>query len=179
MPKRLKKISEELMHENPYWKYMHDKYQLPNGEEADYWYGVSRGTAMVVAKSPDDKIIMVRQYRYLHDKQCLQFPAGGILPELDALQTAQKELAQETGWVAENFIKVGSFQPSPGLLNEDIHVYLAEATVQQEQQLESTEDIEVIERRADEIESMIRNGEIWCGQTIGSWALVRHYFLDE
>ncbi len=178
MPKHLKKISEEILHENPWWTYKHDIFEKPNGEQGDYFYGVSPGFVMIVPFiKKDNLLVLTLQHRYIHDKQSIGFPAGGIKLGQQALDAAKAELHEETGWIAHEWIKVGEIQPSTGLLDDRGHIFLAYVTEQHEQNLDDTEEIEVMYRRPDEFDEMIRKNEIWDAQTMASWALVHHYFL--
>jgi len=176
MPKHLKKISEEVLHKNPWWEYKHDKYEMPNGEVGDYYYGDKKGTVLTIPyNKKDESLVLTLQYRYLMHKQSIEFPGGSILDDLTTLDSAKQELYEETGWVAEEWIKIGEFEPTNGLFNDTVHVFLAYVTEQHSQQLDPSEDIEVLYRRVDEVERMIRTNEIWCGQTIAAWMLTSHY----
>ena len=179
MSKHLKKISEEVLHTNPWWTYKHEQYEKPSGETGDYYFAETNGVAMIVPMLPDGRIILTLQYRYLFDKQSIEFPAGGIKPDSDPLQTAKEELKEETGWVAEQFTKIATFEPATGYVKDKTHVYLAVAIEQGEQQLDDTEDIEVIYRRPDEIDEMVSRGDIWDGQTLAVWAIARNIFFKE
>ncbi|MBT4120726.1 MAG: NUDIX hydrolase [Candidatus Magasanikbacteria bacterium] len=179
MPKHLKKISEETIHKNPWWIYKHDKYEKPNGEEGDYYYGETPGNAMVVPVLDDGRIVLVLQQRYLREKQSIEFPCGGIFEGQGVLDAAKRELLEETGYVADEYIKIGEFEGLNGLVKDMCHVFLAYVTEQEAQQLDDTEEIEVMYRRPDEIDTMIRKNEIWDGQTLAAWAMVHHNFLHK
>ena len=179
MPKHLKKISEETIHQNPWWTYKHDKYEKPNGEEGDYYYGETHGNAMIVPVLNDGRIVLILQHRYLREKQSIEFPCGGIGPEITVLDAAKQELLEETGCVADEFIKIGEFEALNGMVKDMCHVFLAYVEEQKEQQLDDTEEIQVLYRRPDEIDMMIRKNEIWDGQTLASWAMVHHEFLHK
>ncbi len=179
MTKRLKKISEEVVHQNPWWTYKHDKYQKPNGEEGDYYYGETNGNAMVVPVTEDEKLVLVLQQRYINDKQSIEFPCGGIVDGKTPLETAKNELLEETGYIADEYIKIGEFEGLNGVFKDTCHVFLAYVVEQGEQKLDDTEDIEVLHRRPDEFDEMIRKNEIWDGQTLASWAMVHHHFLHK
>ncbi|KKS52369.1 MAG: hypothetical protein UV82_C0011G0016 [Candidatus Magasanikbacteria bacterium GW2011_GWD2_43_18] len=178
MPKHLKKISEEVIHENPWTQYKHDTYEKPNGEEGNYYYLETRGSSCIVPVMPDGRIVLVLQHRYLSDKQSIELPSGKIQAGSTALESAQRELLEETGWEAEEWVKVGEFNPSNGYLKTTAHVFLAQVTEQKEQQLDDTEEIDVLYRRPDEFEDMIKRGDISDGYTMAAWSLVRHRFFD-
>jgi len=177
MPKHLKKVSEEVLHSNPYWDYKHDIYEMPNGVQGEYWYADRVGTALIIPKLPDDRIVLTLQHRYLQDKQSIEFPAGGLLKDIQLLESAQRELLEETGCVGENWVKIGMFEESNGVLKCPTHVYMCDVVSQTHQQLDDSEEIEVLTRRPDEIQQMIERNEIWDGLTLAAWSLVRHYFI--
>jgi 8-oxo-dGTP pyrophosphatase MutT (NUDIX family) len=179
MKKHPKKISEEIMHENPWWTYKHDTLEKPQGGMGDYYYGETSGMAMVIPVMPDGRLVLVLQHRYLEDKQSIEFPAGGIPNAMEPIAAAQKELLEETGCIADDYVKLGVIQSSNGLLKDKGHIFLAYVTEQQEQNLDELEDIEVLYRRPDEVDQMVRKNEIWCGQSLAAWALVHHYFLHK
>lgn len=177
--KHLKKLSEEILHENSWWTLKHDVFENKNGKEGDYFYGETPGFVMVIPVLDNGKIILELQYRYLADKQSIEFPGGGIKNKKTPTEVAKQELLQETGWVGDEFVKVGEFESANGFMKDRCHVYIAAAIQQQNQQLDESEDIEVIYRRPDEIDEMICRNDIWCGQTMAAWALARHYFFKE
>ncbi|MBU2542616.1 NUDIX hydrolase [Patescibacteria group bacterium] len=177
MPKHLKKLSEETIHQNPWWAYKHDKYEKPNGEEGDYYYGETPGNVMIIPVLDDGRLVLILQQRYLREKQSIEFPCGGLLEGQSVLEAAERELLEETGYIADEYIKIGEFEGLNGLVKDMCHVFLAYVVEQKEQQLDDTEEIEVMYRRPDEIDTMIRKNEIWDGQTLASWAMVHHEFL--
>ncbi len=178
MPKQLKKISEEVVHENPWFLYKHDKYELPEGGEGDYYYAETNGAAIVVPVREDGRIVLVVQSRYLAEKQSIEFPAGSVLHGMEIVDTARAELREETGWEADEMQKIGVFAESNCYIKGMQHVFLTNVTEQHQQDPEPGEDIEVIYRRPDEIVDMIERGDIWCGNTLAAWALAQNYFLS-
>jgi len=180
MSKHAKKISEEIIHQNPWWQYKHDVFENSHGLKGEYYYGETKaGMAIVVPVLSDDCIVLVLQYRYLDDKQSIEFPAGGIGEDNSPLEAAKRELFEETGCIADDYVKLGEFQASNGILRDKSHVFLAQVVEQKEAQPDETEELEVIYRRPDEIDEMIRKNEIWDGQTMAAWALVHHLFLHK
>ena len=177
MPKHLKKLSEEVLHENPWWKYKHDTYEQPNGKPGDYFYGETNGVVMIVPVLEDGRLVLTLQHRYLSDKQSIEFPAGGIKDGMTPAEAAKLELLEETGCVPKEMIKMGEFEPANGFVKDTCHVYLAHVATQGEQHLDDSEEIELMYRRPEEIDGMIRKNEIWDGESMASWSLVHHYFL--
>lgn len=173
MFKKFQKLSEEVVAVNPWWTYKHDKYKCDE-KEYDYFYGELTGNAIVVPVLDDGRIALIRQYRYLQDRSGIEFPMGGIMAGETPLQAAMRELREETGLESTNFSKVAEFEPTLGILKDRSSVFIAnEISSQIENSLDAVEDIELVLRRPDEINEMIKRGEIWSGQTLATWTLVR------
>lgn len=179
MPKHLKKLSEEIIHENPWCTYKHDTYEKPNGTQGDYYYLATQGNSIIIPVLADGRIVLVLQTRYLMQRQSIEFPCGGKMKDETAIEAAKRELYEETGCIAKEFIKIGAFQPLNGLAVDESHIFLANVVEQQPLNPDDTESIDILYRRADEIEEMIQRNDIWDGQTLASWAMARNHFFKE
>ncbi len=171
-----KTLSSEVMHGNPWWKYIHDRYVLGDGREADYYYGETNGSgsAMIIPALDDGRLILISQYRYLRGRSSVEFPCGGLREGEMPAAGARRELLEEIGWQAEDFMKVGVFDGLNGLVKDATHVFVASGlSMAGQPRPDSTEEIEVLYRRLDEFEEMVKRGEIWDGQTLAAWALAR------
>lgn len=174
MSQHIKKISEETLGENSRWSYKHDVYEFPNGQKGDYYYGENYGGAIVIPILDDGRIVMVRQYRYLQEKSGLEFPGGTMEKNETAQSTIEREMQEETGYQSTDYLKIGSFVSLKGNFKGTTHLFIAdELTKVGVPTLDITEDIEVVYRRLDELETMIKHNEIWDGETLASWALAR------
>ncbi|KKU26433.1 MAG: NUDIX hydrolase [Candidatus Magasanikbacteria bacterium GW2011_GWA2_46_17] len=174
-----KTIFSETIHSNPWYAYKHDKYVLPNGVESDYYYLETHGNAMVVPVLDDGRLVLVAQYRYLGDKPSVEFPCGGVKSDESPMKAAARELLEETGYVSEELIKAGTFEGLNGLARDTSHLFVAmEIEKKRDPSPESTEILEVILRRPDELDDMIKRGEIWDGQTLAAWAMVRQSVIS-
>ena len=174
----IKKISSEIAQKNPYWEYKCDKFLLSSGAVKDYYYGETTGNVIIIPILDDSRLVLVRQYRYLDEKNGVEFPGGGIQAGESPAEAAARELLEESGYKTDNLIKVGSFEPCVGLLKDQSHIFIAnELTEVQPPQSDEMENTEVILRRVDEFENMIKQGEIWNGQVLAAWAIARDLLL--
>ena len=173
----IQKLSTNLIHKNPYFEYYQDKFTVDDkGEELDYYYCLTKGGAITIPILEDGRLILIRQYRYVVDKHSIEFPCGGVDGEESPSQTIKRELLEETGYDAKEFIKLGEFQSAPGRFRDFCSVFVAtDLTKIQEPVPETTGPIEVLLRRVDEFEEMIKHGEIWDGYTLSAWAITREY----
>jgi len=130
----------------------------------------------VIPITPDDQVVMIRQYRHGCGRIFLELPGGLIdKDDLSPYQTAKRELLEETGYRAEDLILLTSIYPQPAVLNNKGLTYLArEVKKVAEPNLDATEDIEVCLVELQRIPKMIQGGEINHGQTVMALSL---YFL--
>ncbi|MBU0546321.1 NUDIX domain-containing protein [Patescibacteria group bacterium] len=174
---RPKTISTEIVHQNPWWTYYRDKIILTNGQESEYYYGESRwlGGSMVIPVLDDGRILLTVQHRYPRDKQSMEFPCGGMKENEHASVCAERELLEETGYRAEEMMKIGTFEGLNAVFKNAAHIFLATGLDKiQEVMIDPQECIEVVIRRVDEFEEMVERGEIWDGQTLAAWALAKN-----
>lgn len=73
----------------------------------------------------DNKILLVKQYRYVVQEETIELPAGKIEPNEDLAICALRELEEETGYSAKEMNKLFTFYPTPGFCSEVLHVYEA------------------------------------------------------
>lgn len=175
---RWKKLSERIASANPWWEYRIDTFRLPKGTEGEYHYVYTRGASMVIPLLSDGRIVLVNQYRYLCDRESLEFPCGGVKENSDYLKTAAQELAEEAGFTARDWKLLGTFNPYNGVTNEICNVYLARGLSQVESKPDLTEEFEHVLLSPAELEARIQAGEVWDGMTLAGWTLARSVILS-
>ena len=102
-----------------------DRVQLPDGREATREYVRHPGAAIILPVLDDGRLLMVRQYRYPVGAETLEFPAGMIDPGEPSLETARRELLEETGHVAGVLEFAFHVLPCVGYADERIDYFLA------------------------------------------------------
>ncbi|MBI2038279.1 MAG: NUDIX hydrolase [Candidatus Magasanikbacteria bacterium] len=174
-----KKISSQILHDNPWWQYKCDKIIRPDGSEGEYCFIETPGNVIIVPVLDDGRLVLVRQYRYLDEKYSIEFPGGGVGKEESPAQAAKRELLEESGYNTENLIKIGAFQPDCGVVKDMSHVFVAnELNLVQKPISNAFESTEVLLRRVDEFEDMVKRGEIWNGQVLAAWMIARNLLLN-
>lgn len=172
-----KKIDSKILYKNNWWTYIIDKYLLPNGKKGEYHYVYTAGSSFIIPVRNDLKILMVKQYRYLNERESLEFPGGGIKYGEQPDYIAHKELIEETGFDAD-IENVGIFNPYNGVTNEICHVYLGKNLKSSNQhKKDESEEFEIYYLTSDEIEEKIKTNEIYDGMTLAAWSLARKYFF--
>lgn len=174
---RWQKISSNTKFQNEHWSYRIDEFQLENGERGIYHYVHTNGSSMVIPVTSSGKILMVKQYRYLNERESIEFPCGGMKDEISYNENALKELREETGFSAETLLEIGEFAPYTGAADEVSKVYLAKDLFASPLPKDETEEFELLEKTPTEIEELINKNIIWDGLTLAAWSLGRKYFI--
>lgn len=104
-----------------------ERVRLPNGRVADLEIAHHPGGAAVVALDDRQRVALLRQYRHAAGGWLWELPAGKIDNREPPIETARRELAEETGFVAARWTALGGIFSSPGVFTEIIHLYLARA----------------------------------------------------
>ena len=97
----------------------------PDGFEIKRAIVHHRGSAVMMPVDDRKRILLVRQYRLPAQRFLWELPAGSVDPGETPLQTAKRELKEETGYRAKHWKKLVTFFPSPGFLTEQMSIYLA------------------------------------------------------
>lgn len=95
-----------------------DRVRLPGGGEAEREVVHHPGGVGIVALAEDGSVLLVRQYRHAAQELLWEIPAGGREPGESPLETARRELAEETGYAAESWLGVGATFLAPGYSTE-------------------------------------------------------------
>lgn len=145
-----------------------DDITLCNGEKATRECVDHPGGVGIIALTDDEYVYMVRQFRYPYKESIYEIPAGKREKGEDPLETGKRELQEECGVVAENFIDLGRIYPSPGYTNEEIYLYAATGLTEVEQNLDEDEFLQVTKMKLTTLITKIMSGEITDAKTIAA-----------
>jgi 8-oxo-dGTP pyrophosphatase MutT (NUDIX family) len=157
-----------------------DEVELPNGTIIDdYFVNVRPEIALVLPITNNQEIVFVRQYRHGIEDILLELPAGTFDKQKeDSLTAARRELEEETGYISNQLIKLATVYDNPVKDTNKIHIFMAlKAAPLGKQNLDLTEDIEVVVVPIKEVKQKIVSGEICVAGTISAIALGLE-FLD-
>jgi ADP-ribose pyrophosphatase len=156
-----------------------DRVRLPSGMEAEREVVLHRGAVGMVALDGDGYVFLVRQYRHAPGEELLEIPAGKLDEGEDPLQCARRELKEEVGCSASQWMKMAAFYTSPGFSDEVLHLYLARDLRSGEADPEEDEFLEIVRVSLSEALSMIAKGEIRDAKTIAGLALASLFLEGE
>jgi ADP-ribose pyrophosphatase len=143
-----------------------DVVRLPDGAESVREYIRHPGAVAVVALLDDGRLVLERQFRYPHHRDFLEIPAGKLEPGEARLETAQRELLEETGYAARQWTCLGVIHNAIAYSDEAIELWLARGLDKREARLDAEEFLEVLLLPFDEALAMCSDGRISDVKTI-------------
>jgi ADP-ribose pyrophosphatase len=174
---RWKKISEETRFTNPWWKYKFDTVELPSSKRGEYHYVDTPGSVMVIPVFDDGTILLVNQYRYLNERESLEFVCGGVKEGCTHEEMAVIELREEAGLDAARLECIGEFNPFKGVTNEICKVFFATQLNSVTSSPDETEEFEIHRFSQEEVTTLITDQIIWDGMTLAAWTVFQHSAL--
>jgi len=115
----------------------------------------------VIALTPDDRVVLLRQYRPGTDRVCLEIPGGMIDPGEEPLAAAARELEEETGFTSETWRHLGTAAPNPAIQSNRLHSYLAlDARPTTAPRPDGGEVLAIQTASLSEVRTMLREGVI-------------------
>ncbi|MBP6109854.1 MAG: NUDIX hydrolase [Rhodocyclaceae bacterium] len=175
-------LSTALVFDGALLKVNRDEVQLPDGAEAIREWIAHPGAVVVIALLDNGKLIFERQFRYPLHQIFVELPAGKIEPSEHPLDTAKRELREETGYVAKSWRQLGTMHPCIGYSDERIDIFWAQGLSYVGHQRDAGEHLELLEMSIADAMLAVRDGEItdaktivalmWAGKIAGGdWAL--------
>jgi len=137
-----------------------DVVKLQNGNTAPREVVEHPGGVGIVPVTKDNKVLMVRQYRYPMEEELLEIPAGKLSEGEDPYDCAVRELSEETGCTAGRIVDLGVAYPSPGFCREMLHIYLALDLEHGEMHLDENELLSVEAVGFSELMEMIMSNKL-------------------
>jgi ADP-ribose pyrophosphatase len=160
----VKKASE--VYKGRIFNFVTEALTLPNGRNTEIAFIRHPGSIAVVPLLDDHTVVMELQYRHPVGDYLFEIPAGTMESGESPLECAQRELMEETGFRAQEFIKLGKIHIIPAYSDEEIHVFIANGLTQAKQDLDPDEIIEVVTYPLEQAIQMIDEGKITDALTI-------------
>ena len=169
-------VSQETVYQGIIVNVRRDKAKLPDGRLTNREVVEHPGGVAIFAMDDQDRVALVRQYRYPMGEIVLELPAGKLEPGEDPFESAKRELSEECGLSADNYIDLGVVYPTVGYDSEKIYLWAATGLHKGGQHLDAGEFLDVVRMPFEEALQKVLSGEIKDSKTqIGlmKYALLR------
>lgn len=169
-----KTVKKNTIYEGKILSLRCDDAVLPNGQMCKREIIEHSGGACVLFIK-DEKVLLVRQYRYAYGESVYEIPAGKLEKGEDPKVAAARELEEESGIKSKNLELLYIMYPTPGYTNEKIYIYHALDGVETQRHLDDGEFLDVEYIPLSKVKEMLKHGEIKDGKTI---IALQAYFLN-
>ncbi len=129
------------------------------------------GAVTIVPMTDDGQMVFVRNWRMAVGGPLWELPAGKLEPGEVPIDTASRELKEETGYTAAEIEPLGTYYTSPGFADELMHAFLATGLVTGTPSPEAGEDVQAQTFSMQEVDAMIDTGDLVDGKTLAALLL--------
>lgn len=156
-----KQIHRDKIYSGSVLNVVRDTVELPNGKISHREICLHIGAVAIIPILSDGRVIMERQFRYAHGRVFFEIPAGKLdSTDEPPLEAAKRELREETGAIAGKYTFLGELDTTPALMDEKIHLYMAEDISFGERELDDDEFLDVETVPLEELVDMVMDGKI-------------------
>lgn len=169
----IQRIATREVYRNDWMTVREDRVRRPDGSDGIYSVVDKPMYALIIACDAD-RFRLVEQFRYPLGLRRWEFPQGTAPGQahLEPAELAHRELREETGLRAESMVPIGLLDVAAGMSSQRGRVFVATGITEGEHEREHTEqDMHSAWFSRDELERMMRDGEITDAQSIAAWAL--------
>ena len=160
--KRWEVLRSQLLVDSPWLRLRAEACRMPGGQVLDPFFVAEKSDWVnVVALTPAEELVLVRQYRHGLGRMVLEVPGGCIDPQDASPEAAaRRELLEETGCAARAWTPTGVYAPNPNDQTNLVYAFLARGVEQVAgQELDTTEELEVVRVPLADLDAMLAGGE--------------------
>lgn len=164
-------LSREVIYSGKYPLWL-DELRLPDGKVIKREHLHHPGGVAILAVNESNCIAFVKQYRHPIETLTEEIPAGKLdkIPNEDRFHAANRELREETGYIASEILPLGYIYTTPGVIDEVLYLFFARGLSKSEQELDSDEFLNVEWLPVAEVERRIGSGELTDTKGIAAYA---------
>jgi ADP-ribose pyrophosphatase len=165
-------VSGEQVFDGTLLKVRRDTVRLPDGSQGTREYIRHPGAVAIVPLFDDGRILLERQFRYPHGREFIEVPAGKVEPHLE---TAKRELLEETGYEAKEWRRLGVIHTAIAYTDEAIELFIARKLTHVGHKLDQGEFLETLILPFEEAIAMTGDGRITDAKTVTALLWVKQF----
>jgi ADP-ribose pyrophosphatase len=166
-PKPWKTLSSRQVYQNPWTRLREDIAEMPNGRTTIYGVVECGECVGVLPFIDDQRVVLVRQYRYVFDENSRwEMPTGGVKAGETLVEAANRELREEIGYDAVQLEQINTYYTSKSVMHEIAHLYIGRELTQIQAMPDETEFLEIEIFPFDRVLQMALRSEIRDSMTV-------------
>jgi 8-oxo-dGTP pyrophosphatase MutT (NUDIX family) len=171
----------EVLDENKIFTFRRETIERPGDRSLSDYYTLHSGPWVnIIGVTPDDELILVRQFRVGTRQHSLEIPGGVIERDEDPADAAVRELAEETGFRGDAPIALGVMEPNPALFNNYTYTFLVEnCQLADDQQLDLGEEVQVELYRISDLPKLVTSGAIKHALVLAGFCFYQTYLAEK
>ena len=163
-------IASETVFRGRIFDVVDDTVRLPTGSETHRLTVTHPGAVVIIPQMQDGTLLLIRQYRHSVRSMLLEFPAGTLEINELPLACAKREICEEVGYSASDWIELGTQYPAPGFCSEVQFGFLARELIPHREQGDEDEIIEIQPMSVAELDQAISDGEMQDAKSMALYA---------
>lgn len=160
------KVESKRIYEGDIVNFRVDTVRLENGQETTRELVEHNGGVVIACQPTEGEVVLIRQYRYSVDEDLLELPAGRVEIGEQPLHAAQRELTEETGYLAKNWRELSRMYTAPGFCNEMLYMFHASNVELVGKDLDYDEETEVLVLKLEDAWQLVLDGKVRDAKTV-------------
>jgi ADP-ribose pyrophosphatase len=180
-PEKIKNVilHSELIHKGVRFDVYRQSVKGSSGYASVREFVAHPGAAVILPIMDNGDLVLIRTKRFAVDQMLWELPAGTLEQDEKPIDTAKRELEEETGYRANSIEPLLQFHSSPGICNEVLYAFVAHRLEYHGQQLDDNEEIEVEVHSWSTVEELITNGSICDAKTLSVLLYYKQFVLSD
>lgn len=157
---RIQQLGTEPIYHDDYVRVRRDQVRFPGGREGHYAVVTIKPGVSILAIDPDRQVYLIREHKYVLGRISTEVVGGAIETGETPIEAAQRELREEAGLIATDWMPMGTMQPLSAIVQCPIHLFVARGLEHCDRRLDDTEALDVIRTPFQKALEMVLDGEI-------------------